>query len=83
MNSVAKIFWMPDNYGEMNTLLKKYSSEKPIVIGNGSNVLFSTNGIEEPLIHTGQIKTIIFYDKDDTIPVKRNRNGKKQNSNSR
>ena len=42
IDSIADYFYIPDNYGEMITLFKKYKEETPVVIGNGSNVLFSS-----------------------------------------
>ena len=57
IKSTAKQFWMPDNYGEMISLFKKFKNETPIVIGNGSNILFSSKGIESPIIYTGNIKS--------------------------
>ena len=54
----AKKLYLPDNYGEMISLLKKYKDDMPIVIGNGSNILFSSQKIENPIIHTGSIKNI-------------------------
>lgn len=57
MKSIAKQFWIPDNYGEMISLFKKLKDENPIVIGNGSNVLFSSKGIKQPIIYTGNIKS--------------------------
>ena len=59
IESKAKLFFMPDNYGEMISVIKKYKSQNPIVIGNGSNVLFSSHGVEEPLIHTRCIKSVL------------------------
>lgn len=61
INSTARYFFMPDNYGEMISVFKKFSSltdKTPIVLGNGSNVLFSSKGISAPIIHTGLIKSI-------------------------
>ena len=60
IKSMAKYFYMPDNYGEMISIFKKFKDNTPIVIGHGSNVLFSSQTIENPLIHTGHIKTAIF-----------------------
>jgi len=60
IKSIAKQIWFPDNYGEMISLFKKFKNETPIVIGNGSNILFSSKGIETPLIHTGNIKSSLF-----------------------
>ena len=60
IKSIAKFFYMPDNYGEMISLFKRYKDVTPIVIGNGSNVLFSSKGIQEPVIHTGLIKNALF-----------------------
>ncbi|MBR5305138.1 MAG: UDP-N-acetylmuramate dehydrogenase [Candidatus Gastranaerophilales bacterium] len=57
IKSTAKQFWMPDNYGEMISLFKKFKNETPIIIGNGSNILFSSKGIESPIIYTGNIKS--------------------------
>ena len=61
INSVAKLFYMPDNYGELISLFKKYKDNTPIVIGNGSNVLFSSLGIKNPIIYTGLIKSNINF----------------------
>ena len=55
IKSTAKYFYMPDNEGELVSLLKKYKNENPIVIGNGSNILFSSSGVEEPVLYTGRI----------------------------
>jgi UDP-N-acetylmuramate dehydrogenase len=55
---MAKLFYMPDNYGEMISLFRKYEDNTPIVIGAGSNILFSSNTIEQPIIHTGRIAEI-------------------------
>ena len=60
IKSMAKYFYMPDNYGEMISIFKKFKDNTPIVIGHGSNILFSSQTIESPLIHTGHIKTAIF-----------------------
>ena len=62
IKSIAKQFWIPDNYGEMISLFKKFEKEKatPIVIGNGSNILFSSKGIEQPIIYTGNIKSVFI-----------------------
>ena len=57
IKAMAKQFWMPDNYGEMISLLKKFKNESPIILGNGSNILFSSQKIENPIIHTGNIKS--------------------------
>ncbi len=59
IKSTAKLFYIPDNDGELITLLKKFKNSNPIIIGNGSNVLFSSKGIDEPLIYTGKIKSVI------------------------
>ncbi len=58
IKSTAKLFYMPDNEGELVSLLKKYKKNHPIVIGNGSNILFSSNGVEEPIIYTGRVSNI-------------------------
>ena len=42
IKSIAKQFWLPDNSGELVSLLKKFKDKNPIVIGNGSNILFSS-----------------------------------------
>jgi len=49
---------MPDNYGEMIGLFKKYKDNPPIVVGAGSNILFSSLEIKTPLIYTGNIADI-------------------------
>lgn len=59
IKSIAKSFYIPDNDGELITLLKKFKNSNPIIIGNGSNILFSSKGIEEPIIYTGKIKSSI------------------------
>ena len=60
MSSMARKIYFPDNYGEMISVIKKYKKEgiNPIVIGNGSNILFSSQTIEEPIIYTGRIGTL-------------------------
>lgn len=60
IKSYAKHFFMPDNSGELISVFKKFKNNTPIVIGNGSNVLFSSKGIDNPIIHTGLIKSAIF-----------------------
>ncbi len=55
INSTAKLFYMPDNSGELISIYRKHKDNTPIVIGRGSNVLFSSSGIENPVIHTGLI----------------------------
>ena len=60
IKSIAKQFWIPDNYGEMISLFKKFKNETPIVIGNGSNILFSSKGIDVPIIYTGNIKSVFI-----------------------
>ena len=67
IKSIAKLFYMPDNYGEMISLLKKYKDYSPVVIGAGSNVLFSSNTIEQPIIYTGRIDGIKCF--KNTIEV--------------
>lgn len=58
IKSRAKLFFMPDNYGEMITLFKRYKDFNPVVIGNGSNILFSSKGVDEPVIYSGNINFI-------------------------
>ncbi len=58
INSIAKSFFLPDNTGELITIIKKYKNQNPIILGNGSNVLFSSKGVIEPLIHTSRINSI-------------------------
>lgn len=58
IKSIAKEFYIPDNYGEMISLLKKFKDKNPIILGNGSNVLFSSCGVDEPIIYTGSINSI-------------------------
>jgi UDP-N-acetylmuramate dehydrogenase len=67
IKATAKEFWMPDNYGEMISRLKKFKDKNPIVIGSGSNILFSSQYIEEPIIYTGFIKDAIII--GETIEV--------------
>lgn len=61
IKALAKQFWMPDNYGEMISLFKQFKKNgiTPIILGNGSNVLLSSQKIETPIIYTGNIKTTI------------------------
>lgn len=65
IDSIANNFYKPDNYGEMISIFKKFKKEEnnePIVIGNGSNVLFSSKGVKNPLIYSGNIKSAIVID---------------------
>jgi len=59
IKSCAKYFYMPDNDGELVSLLKKFKNMNPVVIGNGSNILFSSKGVDEPVIYTGNIKSML------------------------
>ena len=61
IKSIAKEFWMPDNTGELISLLKKFKNDNPIIIGNGSNILCSSSGIYEPVIYSGNIKSATFF----------------------
>lgn len=58
IKSTAKIFYLPDNSGELISLFKKHKNETPIVLGAGSNVLLSSKIIETPIIYTGKINSI-------------------------
>ena len=62
IKSIARHFYIPDNIGEFVSLLKKNKKEYPefksIIIGNGSNVLFSSLGVEEPIIYTGRVSSV-------------------------
>ena len=60
IKAIAKLFYIPDNYGEMISLFKRYKNNTPIVLGNGSNILFSSIKIENPIIYTGNIKRTAF-----------------------
>lgn len=55
INSTAKYFYMPDNSGELISIYKKYKDNTPVILGRGSNTLFSSSGIDSPVIHTGLI----------------------------
>ena len=65
IKSTAKLFYLPDNEGELVSLIKKHKNDSPVIIGNGSNVLFSSNGVDEPIIYTGRISSCIVI--GDTI----------------
>lgn len=58
IKSTAKYFYMPDNAGELISLIKKYKNGNPVILGNGSNILFSSSGIVAPVIYTGRIKSM-------------------------
>ncbi len=60
IKSTAKNFFLPDNSGELITIIKKFKNENPIILGNGSNVLFSSKGVVEPIIHTSKMNSINF-----------------------
>ncbi len=57
IKSRAKILYIPDNYGELITLFRRNKETLPRVIGNGSNILFSSLGVENPIINTGLMKS--------------------------
>ena len=44
---------LADNYGEMITIFKRTKGKTPIVIGNGSNLLVTDNGIDGVVIKIG------------------------------
>lgn len=60
INSTAREFYMPDNYGELITLVKKLkkNDKTPIILGCGSNVLFSSKGVNSPVIYTGKMTSV-------------------------
>ena len=60
IKALAKYFYIPDNYGEMVSLFKKFKNKTPIVLGNGSNILFSSMKIENPIIYSGNMKSCVF-----------------------
>ena len=54
----AKLFILPDNDGEFVGTIKKYSKQNPVILGNGSNILFSSGGIERTVIYSGNLDRI-------------------------
>ncbi len=65
IKSTAKIFYLPDNSGELISLFKKHKNDSPIVLGAGSNVLFSSKGVDSPIIYTGKMNSI--FHRNNTI----------------
>ena len=63
IKSEAKKLYIPQNMEEFISLLK----EGMIVIGAGSNILFSSSGVEEPVVCTKSLDKIDI--KDDIIKV--------------
>ena len=60
IKALAKRLYLPDNYGELISLFKRHKDDTPVVIGNGSNILFSSLKIKKPIIYTGMIKSAVF-----------------------
>ena len=48
LDTTAQIAYFPKNTDELILLIKKI--EKPIIIGGGSNIIFSSKGIKNPII---------------------------------
>ena len=61
IKALAKRFYVPDNYGEMISLYKKYKKDTPILLGNGSNILLSSIKIEKPMITPKSINSVFFF----------------------
>ena len=61
IKSIVKKLWFPENYAEMVTILKKLKDESPIILGNGSNVLFSSQGIDAPIMSTRNVKSVSIF----------------------
>lgn len=58
ISSIAPIAYFPQNVQEFIFLLKEL--ETPFVLGGGSNILFSSGGIEQPVILTNKIDGILL-----------------------
>lgn len=56
ISSTARIAYFPQNIQELTLLLKEL--ETPFVLGGGSNILCSSEGIEQPVILTHKIDEI-------------------------
>lgn len=67
IKSTAKLFYMPDNSGELISLFKKHKDKTPIILGAGSNVLLSSKGIDSPVIYTGKMNSIFHL--NNTLEV--------------
>lgn len=57
----AKIAYFPKSEQEFIEVLDSLN-EKPIIIGNGSNLLISSNGTDKPVVITKNFKTIEIID---------------------
>lgn len=56
ISSVADDVYFPKNIDEISLLLANL--DNPIIVGNGSNVLFSSNGIKRPVIVTKHLDKV-------------------------
>jgi len=86
-DSYIKAGYTPSGHAIQRTFERKIKPERAIdVIKTGKKYSDTKNSIayykNKVSVHiskeTGQIKTIIFYGKDDTPPLKRNRNAKRK-----
>jgi len=60
----AKIAYFPENVNEVCELKESFGKEKFIIIGEGSNLLISSQGVEEKLIFTKNLNNIEFIDEN-------------------
>jgi|GEM_PF-225398 len=58
ISSVADNVYFPENEAEFVELLK--TLENPVILGGGSNILFSSAGVKEPVISTRALDTIML-----------------------
>lgn len=58
--SVANAVYFPKNTEEFTTLLKNL--ENPFILGAGSNILFSSSGVKQPVISTQKLDKLTIED---------------------
>ena len=64
ISSIAKVVYIPDTKEEFIDLLRNIK-DTPVILGGGSNVLLSSNGIDTPVVLTANLKETTI--KDTTI----------------
>ncbi len=66
--AVAKLFYFAENIEELRMLLRQYSNEKKLVIGNGCN-LFFTQDFDGLIIKTEMKGINILYEDENVVEI--------------
>ncbi len=70
LNSIAREFYIPENYDDLKALLKLLNDRKErfYILSSGSNVLLRPF-IKTPVIYMMELDKTLYYDKQTNIVV--------------